>query len=93
LSDPNTIIGHFNRAEAVIWFLVAGALPFVVESTSRKQRVAVLAGSCGFLLFGMTDLLEAARTGNIPGWLWAFEIACASFLLCLGATIVLITLQ
>jgi hypothetical protein len=81
LSDPDTFIGHFNRAEAAIWFLVALVLPFVVTSQSRKQRVAVLAASLGFVLFGITDLLEAARVGNIPAWLWAFKITCAAYLL------------
>jgi len=81
LSDPNTIIGHFNRAEAVIWFLVALGLPFVVRSASRKQRMAVYAASLGFVLFGVTDLLESERTGAIPAWLWAFKITCAAYLL------------
>jgi hypothetical protein len=81
LSDPNTLIGYFNRAEAAVWFLVALGLPLVVKSKSRKQRVGVLAGSCGFVLFGVTDLLEAERTGAIPAWLWASKIICGVFLL------------
>jgi hypothetical protein len=81
LSVPNTIIGHFNRAEALVWFLVALGLPFVVPSILRRQRLCVLAAGFGFVLFGVTDLLEAERTGAIPAWLWASKIACGVFLL------------
>lgn len=81
MSDPDTIIGHFNRAEALVWFLVALGLPFVVRSASRKQRLCVFAASFGFVLFGFTDLLEAEKTGAIPAWLWASKIACGVFLL------------
>ncbi len=81
MSDPDTIIGHFNRAEALVWFLVALGLPFVVPSASRRQRLCVFAAGFGFALFGVTDLLEAERTGEIPAWLWASKIACGVFLL------------
>ena len=81
MSDPHTIIGHFNRAEALVWFLVAISLPFVVPSASRRRCLCVLAAVFGFVLFGVTDLLEAERTGAIPAWLWASKIACGVFLL------------
>lgn len=81
MSDPDTIIAHFNRAEALVWFAVAACLPFVVRSASRRQIRCVFAASFGFVLFGVTDLLEAGRVGDVPAWLWAFKIACGSHLL------------
>ena len=45
------IIGQFNRAEALVWFLVALDLPFIVRSASQKQRVSVFAASFAFGLF------------------------------------------
>lgn len=81
MSDPYSIIGYFNRAEALVWFLVALGLPFIVHASSRRQRAVVLVASFGFVLFGFTDLLEAERTGEIPAWLWAAKIACAVLLL------------
>ena len=81
MSDPDTIIAHFNRAEALVWFVVAVWLPFVVRSESRKQQLGVYAGSIGFVLFGISDLLEAGRAGDIPAWLWVLKISCGAFLL------------
>ena len=81
MSDLQTLTGHFNGFEAIVWFLVALGLPFVIKSVSRRQRLSVFAASFGFVLFGITDLLEASEDGAIPAWLWAFKIACAAILL------------
>lgn len=81
MSDPHDVIGIFNRVEALVWFGTAFALPFIVRSESRTQRWSVLAGSMGFMAFGITDFLEAGTGGKIPAWLWASKIACAAFLL------------
>lgn len=81
MSDLHTFTSQFNRIEAIVWFLVALGLPFVIKSESRKQRLSVFAASFGFILFGITDLLEAAIDGVIPAWLWAFKISCATLLL------------
>lgn len=81
MSDLHPFIGHFNRAEAIVWFLVALCLPFVIKSESRKKRLSVFAASFGFVLFGITDLMEARIEGRIPAWLWAFKIACGALLL------------
>lgn len=81
MSDPATFIAHFNRAEALVWFAVAIGLPFAVRSTTIRQRIAVFSACIGFILFGITDLLEAERIGAIPAWLWASKIACGAILL------------
>ena len=71
----------FNRAEGLIWFLVAAALPFMIPSESAAQRTAVFIASAGFILFGISDFLEAPTHGNMPAWLWALKIGCATLLL------------
>ena len=71
----------FNRVEAFIWFAAAGTLPFLVKSESRKQRGAVIGAMFGFVLFGITDLLEANTQGQMPTWLWCSKAACAALLL------------
>lgn len=81
MSDPYAAIGIFNRVEALVWFGTAFALPFIVRSGSRKQRLSVIAAGFGFVLFGFTDLLEAEIVGDMPAWLWACKIACAAFLI------------
>lgn len=81
MRDPFVFIAHFNRIEALFWFLAALALPFVVSSGSRKQLFSLVAASCGFILFGITDLLEARTIGSPPAWLWTFKIACGLFLI------------
>ena len=74
--NPEILIAHFNKIEAIFWFLTAIFLPFIVRSGSRKQRLCVIAASCGFILFGITDLLEAQTVGAIPAWLCANRRKC-----------------
>jgi len=81
MSDPYTVIENFNRVEALAWFGTAFALPFIIRPQSQKQGVSVIAACFGFVLFGVTDLLEAETGGDMPAWLWASKIACAAFLL------------
>ncbi len=81
MSGSYAIFEAFNRLEAFIWFGVAAALPFVIKPKSREQWLATIGASFGFILFGITDLLEAPTHGRMPAWLWAFKIACAAFLL------------
>ncbi len=71
----------FNRLEAFIWFAAAVALPFLIKSDSRKQSGAVIGAMIGFVLFGITDLLEADTQGEMSGWLWCSKAACAALLL------------
>jgi hypothetical protein len=76
-----TVFEIFNRIEAVIWFVIAVSLPFFVKASTRKKRQSLIAASFGFILFGLTDILEAPTHGEAPGWLWLLKITCAAFLL------------
>jgi len=49
VNDPFTLIWHFNRVEAALWFVAALGLPFVVKSCSRKQRLSVFASALAAL--------------------------------------------
>lgn len=81
MSDAQAAVEAFNRIEALIWFGVAVGLPFVIRPDDRRRRISVLAAAFGFVLFGITDLLEADTAGAMPGWLWILKITCATFLL------------
>jgi hypothetical protein len=79
--DLADIYPLFNRLEGLLWFAIAAALPFVVRRRSRREALAVYLASLGFILFGLTDFIEAPLYGQIPGWLWAFKITCAALIL------------
>ena len=81
MSGPYGAFEIFNRIEASFWFAVAILLRFIVRPSDRKQRFSLIAASCGFILFGFTDILEAPTHGNAPAWLWFLKIGCATFLL------------
>lgn len=71
----------FNRLEAVIWFSIAIALPFFIKSSTPRQHLAIRFASLGFILFGISDLIEANSLGKTPLWLWTYKISCAAFIL------------
>jgi hypothetical protein len=79
--DLPDIYPLFNRLEGLLWFAIAVALPFVIKRRTRREALAVYLASLGFILFGITDFIEAPLYGQIPGWLWAFKIACAALIL------------
>jgi hypothetical protein len=81
VSHPYAVFETFNRIEAGFWFAIAAALPFLVRASSPRQRISVIVASLGFVIFGITDILEAPTHGEAPGWLWLMKISCAAFLL------------
>jgi len=81
MSGPHAVFEIFNKLEAFIWFGVAALIPFLIKSGSRKQTLSKIGASFGFVLFGITDLLEASTHGQVPVWLWILKIASAAFLL------------
>ena len=81
MDDPYLIYEIFNRTEGIAWFGIAIALPFLVSRKNRRQNIAVFLASFGFVLFGITDFIEAPLRGQLPWWLWAYKIVCAGFIL------------
>ena len=81
MDDPFLIYVIFNRLEGIAWVAIAIGLPFVVRPITRRQKWSTLAASIGFVLFGLTDFLEAPLRGQLPGWLWMMKIFCAALIL------------
>lgn len=66
----------FNIVEAMLWWIVAAVIATRASSRTQQQRAGILLGTFSFLLFGVTDLLEAAHERQIPLWLWGMKILC-----------------
>ncbi len=81
MSDPWLVYEVFNRVEGILWFLVAVAIHFAFKANSASQKWSLIAASLGFVLFGVSDFLEAPLHGQLPAWLWAWKILCATFIL------------
>jgi hypothetical protein len=81
VDDPFFLYVIFNRLEGVAWVAVAIGLPFYIRPATTRQKLSVLAASFGFILFGITDFLEAPLRGQLPAWLWIFKISCATLIL------------
>lgn len=81
MDDPFFIYVIFNRLEGAAWIAVAIGLPFVVRPATARQKWSVFGASLGFVLFGVTDFLEAPLRGQLPAWLWIFKIVCAALIL------------
>ncbi len=81
MEDPMLIYEIFNRLEGAVWFGLAIGLSFYLRPRSKRQRYSVAAASLGFILFGISDFLEAPLRGQLPIWLWIYKIACAALIL------------
>ncbi|MDB5336816.1 MAG: hypothetical protein JWN70_2435 [Planctomycetaceae bacterium] len=71
----------FNAIEAGLWGVVAIVIPLRVTCVTWQERCGALLGSCAFVAFGITDILEIGKEGFIPLWLWGFKIACGCSIL------------
>jgi len=74
----------FNSCEAGLWAIIAGVL-FVASIRSARHRSVSLVAACSFLVFGVTDVIEA-HTGSYwePIWLFFLKGACLlCFLVCI----------
>jgi hypothetical protein len=81
MEDPMLIYETFNKLEGVLWFAIALALPFSIRPRTLRQILSIAAAALGFILFGISDFLEAPLQGQLPAWLWIYKIACAAFIL------------
>ena len=69
---------NFNHVEAVLWLGVAVFLVTRVKPVHRRQRWALWAAAATFVVFGVSDWLEAGHSGTVPLWLYAVKIACGA---------------
>ena len=81
MSAANQVYDIFNQIEGVVWIAVAVGIFYVVKPTSTNQYLARATASIGFILFGVTDFIEASYHGNLPSWLWTAKILCACHIL------------
>ena len=71
----------FNYVECAAWLIIAGVLPFWFRAAPRDKRRAIAHASVTFVVFAVSDFLEAPTHGRLPAWLWAWKLLCATYLL------------
>ncbi|MES2570072.1 MAG: hypothetical protein V4710_08455 [Verrucomicrobiota bacterium] len=71
----------FNYLECAAWIVIAAALPLWFRRSDAKKRGILLRASLTFILFGISDYLEAPTHGRLPPWLWVWKLLCAGYLL------------
>lgn len=71
----------FNYVEAVLWIAVAVFLAVRVPRRLRAELLGVVIGCIAFVMFGLTDVLEAPYFGRLPWWLWAAKVVCGAGIL------------
>lgn len=76
-----TLYETFNYAEGVVWWMFAVGVQLLIPSRDRKQKLALGLASVGFVLFGLSDFLEAPRAGMLPWWLWGLKVVSAAMIL------------
>ena len=72
----------FNYLEGGIWIVVAVALPFRFSFDSKPRKIGLLISAVGFVVFGVSDFLEATRQAAIPLWLWGLKVVSGIMILC-----------
>jgi hypothetical protein len=71
----------FNYGECAAWIIIAAVLPFWFRRNPAEKRRIIYRASAIFIVFGVSDLLEAPTHGRLPAWLWVWKLLCAAVLL------------
>ena len=71
----------FNYFECAAWLTIAIVLPFWFRRCPADKRGVIVRASCTFVVFGVSDYLEAPTHGRLPWWLWTWKLLCAIYLL------------
>lgn len=71
----------FNYLECVAWLAIAIALPLWFRRCPADKRGVIFRASFTFVVFAVSDYLEAPTHGRLPWWLWAWKLLCAAYLL------------
>lgn len=66
----------FNNIEGVLWLIVAAIIAICTSCNTSQQKAAVILATVAFVLFGLTDFIEAHYEARVPLWLYAWKIAC-----------------
>jgi len=68
----------FNNIEGILWLFVAATIAIRTPRNNSQQKAAVVLAVVAFVLFGLTDFIEAHYEARVPLWLYAWKIACGS---------------
>ena len=71
----------FNYFECAAWLIIAIVLPVWFRACPRDKRGVIARASLTFVVFGVSDYLEAPTHGRLPPWLWTWKLLCAGYLL------------
>ena len=71
----------FNYFECAAWLVIAIVLPFWFRACPPDKRGVIVRASFTFVVFAVSDYLEAPTHGRLPPWLWAWKLLCAASLL------------
>ncbi len=71
----------FNYFECAAWLVIAMVLPFWFRACPADKRGVIIRASLTFVVFAVSDYLEAPTHGRLPPWLWAWKLLCAAYLL------------
>jgi hypothetical protein len=71
----------FNYFECTAWITIAIVLPFWFRACPPEKRGVIARASITFVVFGVSDYLEAPTHGRLPWWLWTWKLTCAAYLL------------
>lgn len=74
-------VATFNQVEAGLWFCLGAVLALSTRRTQAALRKTVWVAAVAFLIFGISDLIEA-RTGAWwqPLWLLILKVVCIAIL-------------
>lgn len=70
----------FNWIEGIVWIVIAAGIHWAVPVMNQRQRLWLGMASVGFVLFGISDFLEAGYRAGYPLWLWLWKIVVGTFL-------------
>ncbi len=71
----------FNYFECTAWITIAVVLPFWFRRGPPEKRGVIFRASITFVVFGISDYIEAPTHGRLPWWLWTWKLLCAGYLL------------
>lgn len=71
----------FNNFEGAIWIGIALYLAWRLPRHVPNQRPILIIAACAFVLFGITDFIEAPIRGGMPLWLWAVKAVLLGILI------------
>lgn len=63
----------FNNFEGAIWIGIALYILWRLPRHVAEHRAVLIVAACTFVLFGITDFIEAPIRGGMPLWLWAVK--------------------